>query len=162
MSETLEPENGISSFPVTLIGLMLVLIALLAGPWPPDYVNPVAGQTVSHQARLLGDDLPEGFTEVERRPNYTFFRVFDVLVYLAFAQALLATIAMIWVARPLFLVLQMLAGLYGAIYAATLGLVIGPQIAFFGFACIFCASGVVWITSLQEEEKDKDGTHSPA
>lgn len=132
---------------MTVIGTGLVILALVAGPWPPDLLNARPGYTVSHQQRLLGKDAPEDAAEVERKPGYLLFRVFDGLVYVALSLVVIAMLALVFWRSRLFLMLMMVAGSYGAVYAMALGLIVGPQMAFVGFSCIFFAAVISWITT---------------
>ena len=133
--------------PPIWLGLLLVILALVKGVWPPDYVDRSPTHHVAHDQRMLGQDAPPGTEKVERRAGYIIFRVFDALVYLAIAQILIGSVA-IWRTNDRFYWLMVaIAGLYGLVYAAASGLVIGAQVAFFGFCSIFLASGLGWIST---------------
>ncbi|MBZ0304605.1 MAG: hypothetical protein K8I82_00930, partial [Anaerolineae bacterium] len=126
------------SLPLTAVGTALIILALVAGPWPPGGVNSRPGYTVSHQERLLGK---------EPASNELLFRVFDGLAYVALAQIILAMFALLFWRRRFFLLLIMAASAYGAVYSVSLGLFVGPQIAFVGFSLIFFAAVISWITT---------------
>lgn len=129
------------SLPLTAVGTALIILALVAGPWPPDGVNPRPGYTVSHQERLLGKDT------AERQSGDLLFRIFDGLVYVALMQIIITMFVLLFRRRRFFLLLMMAAAGYGAGYALTLGLVVGPQMAFVGFSLIFFAAVISWITT---------------
>lgn len=149
-----------SSYTLIVIGLLLVMVALVRGKWPADFVNANRGQLVTHQQRLLGEDLPPGVEEVERRPGYLVFRVMDALLYLALAQVMVGLIALFRHYDVFFVGMIALAGLYGMIYAAQLGLVVGPQLSFTGFSFIFVASGLELLSNWIRASHY--GTHSAA
>ena len=135
-------NRGKSSYTLIAVGLLLVIVALVRGKWPADFVNANQGQLVTHQQRLLGEDEPFGTTSVERRPFYLIFRVMDGLVYLALAQVIVGLVALLRRYDPFFIGMILLAALYGMIYCAELGLVVGAQISFTGFSFIFVATGL--------------------
>lgn len=142
------------SLPLILIGTALVILALWRAPWPADLLKSIPNYSVSHQERMLGRDLPEGATETQRPDGYSLFRIFDGLVYFALVQVVMATALFLWTGQRFLLLLVMVAGLYGALYSITLGLVIGPQMAYVGFSGIFFAALLSWMTG------ENNGTHS--
>ena len=144
-----------------LVGLLLVIVSLVWGKWLPDYENANRGHVVTHQQRLLGQDEPLG-ASVERRPGYIFYRVLDGLVYLALAQAMMGLLALTWRYDHFFVGLMAAAGLYGMIYCAEQGLIVGAQIAFVGFSFIFMASGLELLSNYKTRARHYGGTHSAA
>lgn len=143
------------SLPLISLGTLLVIVSLWKAPWPADLLKPIPNYTVSHHERFLGRDAPDGVDVGEHPEGYLLFRIFDGVVYLALVQVILATLGLLLLGSRFLLVLVMLAGLYGAIYSVTLGLVIGPQMAFIGFSCIFFAAFISWLTG------ETYGTHPP-
>jgi uncharacterized membrane protein len=152
--------NRVVSYPLLFVGITLVVIALGLAPWRPDYQNPLPNQTVSHQARLVGRDTPPKMEDVERRPNYWLHRGLDGLVYLALGQMMLCTLALVRTGDRFYLLLILAASLYGMIYAAAQGLVVGPQMTFIGFSAIFFAVVLEWLVNTTTEVKDE--SHSAA
>ena len=136
------------SLPLSIIGLFIVVYALLNAAWPPDYEGAAFQRGVSHIDRLMGDDAPEDVTiEIERSDGYRLRRVLDVLIYYMVLQSIVAIIGLAWLTERYLYGLLLVSGLYGMIYAATLGNVIGPILIIVGFALVLWGAVLGWLTT---------------
>jgi hypothetical protein len=137
-----------ASLPLMIFGLFLVAFALFNAAWPPDYVNPILGQTVSHWDRTLGKDAPliNGEpADVERPPAYEARRVVDGLAYVSLVMATLLLLGLAWAGERIFFLPLMVIGLYGLCYSVGLGMVIGPMLAAAGYTPVFLGAVLGWL-----------------
>lgn len=138
------------SLPLSIIGLFIVVYALLNAAWPPDYVDAPDQPGVSHIRRLLGDDAPKDLPatiEVKRSDGYQLRRVLDALIYYVVLQGIIAVVGLAWLTERYLYGLLVVSGLYGTIYAATLGNVIGPILTIVGFALVLWGAVLGWLTT---------------
>lgn len=148
-----------ASLPLMIFGLFLVAFALFNAAWPPDYVDPIFGQTVSHWKRTMGNDAPLINGEpakVERPPAYEARRVVDGLAYVSLVMATLLLLGLAWVGERIFFLPLMVIGLYGLCYSVGLGIVIGPMLAAAGYAPVFLGSVLGWLMTDADTHTDTD------
>lgn len=136
------------SLPLVLVGLLVVVFALLQAAWPADYKN-ASYHYVSHWERLTGNDAP---SEVEREAGYNIRRTLDTLIYYMVLQSIVAVIGLAWLNERNLYLLLMVSGVYGILYAAGLGLVIGPILTAAGFGL------VLWGATLGYSINSVEGT----
>lgn len=136
----------LSSLPITLIGVTIVVFSLLYAAWPPDYLDAHFTATVSHWDRLTGNDVPVGQT-VERPSSYAIRRGLDALAYYMVFQSLVAVSVLAWAADRTMYLLLLVSGGYGIIYAASMGLHIGPILTVIGFAMVLWSGLLGWSAS---------------
>jgi hypothetical protein len=137
-----------ASLPLMIFGLFLVAFALFNAAWPPDYVDPILGQAVSHWKRTMGNDAPliDGEpAKVERPPAYEARRVVDGLAYVSLVMATLLLLGLAWVGERIFFLPLMVIGLYGLCYSVGLGIVIGPMLAAAGYTPVFLGAVLGWL-----------------
>ena len=158
-SETSSPVRRVvitGSLPIAIFGLVVVTVAMLAGPWPPDPGNPLV-RSVSYLDRMRGQG--EGSagvmlnTEDSRNPAWYARRALDgVAVGLALAGYASVMVA---VQRNAFRALGVLTliGGAGVIYSATVGLYAGPILALGGFSLVLIGAGLGWASLINERHR---------
>ncbi|NDJ86059.1 MAG: hypothetical protein GYB66_09250 [Chloroflexi bacterium] len=145
-----------ASLPLMVIGLFICLYALVNAAWPPDYANALPDASVSHRDRLIGNDKPEDVESVERETGYQIRRFLDALAYFMLIQSVVAIVGLAWFTERALYLLLMVSGLYGVLYAAGLGNIIGPILFAGGFALVLWVAVLGWfatrdIVSLQDQ-----------
>ncbi len=150
MSERLRGSSILVNLPLMIIGLLLVVIALLEGAWPADYEN-ARYHYVSHWDRLTGNDAPDNL-EVNRETGYYIRRTLDTIIYFMVLQGVVAVVGLAWLNERNLYLLLIVSGVYGILYAAGTGLVIGPILTATGFAL------VLWGAALGYSINSVEGT----
>jgi hypothetical protein len=158
-SAALHRQHGaiLASLPLITFGLFLIVFALVNAAWPPDYLNPPAGQTVSHWRRLIGDDVPGAPPPQVLRPvAYELRRLLDGLVYVGVMAGIVSVVGLGWFGERLYYLPLMVTGLCGLLYSAGLGIVIGPMLASAGFALVLLGAILGWLvtqrSSVQQQQ----------
>jgi hypothetical protein len=154
LQEAVTQQRGaiIASLPVLALGVFLMIFALVNAVWPADYVNATMNDTASHWERLTSEDepdTPEGQEppEVERYGNHTVRRVVDGMAYFAVVQAIVAMIGLTLMGERYLYLLPMVSGLFGLIYSAMLGLIIGPILFATGSALVLVGGIMGFLTT---------------
>jgi hypothetical protein len=157
--ETSSPVRRVvitGSLPITIFGLVVVTIALMAGPWPPDPANPLVG-SVSYLDRLRGQG--EGSigvrfnTEGSRGAVWYARRALDgAAVGLTLAGYASVIVAIQRHTSRALIALTLIGGA-GVIYAATVGLYAGPILALGGFSLVLIGAGLGWASLISERHR---------
>ncbi len=139
------------SLPLVILGLLIVIFALVNAKWSADYKGAeFSRERVSHWQRLSGNDLPEdplSDEEYERTDGYRLRRTLDALIYYMVFQAIVAVVGLALLNdRRLFLLL-FISSIYGILYAASMGIIIGPLLTITGFALVLFNAILGWFTS---------------
>lgn len=150
---------NLSVLPIIVIGYLLVILALAKFPWPADFVDAQVYNTASHWNRLTSNDLPAGYDKDTERPQgYTNRRVFDGLVYAAVVIGALSVLVLGIVNQAWGYLPMAGAGIYGLIYAATVGLTAGPLVLATGFALVTVGSLFGWLSSGELDDTQSEFT----
>jgi hypothetical protein len=148
-------RSVLSSLPVITLGLMLVTMAMLKAPWPPDPVS-LTGKTVSFSERLQGQ--PPGPTlsaesAADRSAVWYGRRVLDGLALGLLVIGYLSVTLMIWSDEWRVLIVLTLVGIAGTIYGGLIGLYLGPILTTGGFALVLFGAGLNLISQVAVEAK---------
>jgi hypothetical protein len=161
--------SPLSSIPIVTIGLLVVTLAIVRVPWPPDQ-PPVTryGITVSFVERLQGVQigLPENAPDAVsgRGSAWTIRRMLDACALLSLVIGYMSVGLLFWLDTPYLLVNLVIIGGYGAIYGGSVGLQPGPLLATAGFGLVFCSAGLTlvgqWASTQKQTLTPHDGTPS--
>jgi hypothetical protein len=148
----------LSSVPVITLGLLLVTLAMLKAPWPPDPES-VIGTTVSYAARLQGKhaDLPLATNSAAYQTSAWYGRrLLDGLALGLVIVGYFSVTLMIMLDEWRALVLLMLIGVVGTLYGGSVGLYIGPIVTTGGFALVLFGAGLNLISHYRVEATEQE------
>ncbi|MBN1678758.1 MAG: hypothetical protein JW966_00605 [Anaerolineae bacterium] len=134
--------------PAITLGLLVITIAVLAGPWPSDPALSM-GYTVSHYDRMRGES-DQTLPGLEDDKPFAWYgrRVFDGMIYGLLALGYGCTGLIILrderYAEPVLIGI----GSIGLVYGALVGLYLGPILTLGGSALIVCSAGLDWLSGI--------------
>lgn len=145
----------LGSLPAITLGLLLVTIAMLRAPWPPDPES-LTGETVSYSERLQGQQLDPTLSAEsasDRSAEWYGRRVLDGLALGLLVIGYLSVTLMIWSEEWRVLIVLTLVGIAGTIYGGLTGLYLGPILTTGGFALVLFGAGLNLISQYAVEAK---------
>ncbi len=157
-SETIQRPQSCTTImvglPLMIVGLFIVVFALVNAPWPADFKDARNDQAVSHWQRMTGNDIPEELLQfgVERASGLRIRRILDALMYYMVFQAIVAIVGLAWIGERGLYWLLMISGIYGILYAAWLGILVGPILASCGFALVLWGAVFGWFSTQKLSE----------
>lgn len=147
-----------SSLPIVTIGLLIVTVAMLFGPWPSDpFIS--GAKTISHLDRLRGTIVgPSSVTVDEDAFKTTAWyarRVFDGVSLGLLVGGYAGVALAIWHNVTGALLALTLIGVMGILYAAVVGLYPGPILTLGGFSLVLIGAGLGWASLIADRGSDR-------
>jgi hypothetical protein len=133
------------SVPIVTLGLLLVTLAMLLGPWPPDQATPTNG-SISYFERIGGRQIGVPAGQSGKTPVWYGRRVLDVLVFCMLIMGYGSMALLAWQNEHRALIALIVIGVLGTLYAGFVGLYPGPILATGGFALILFGAGLNWVS----------------
>jgi hypothetical protein len=142
------------SIPIITLGLLLVTIAMLLAPWPPDQAVST-NRSVSYLERIAGRqiDVPTG--QSGKTLVWYGRRVLDVLLVCILVMGYGSMALLAWRSEHRALIALIVIGALGTLYTGFLGLYPGPILAAGGFALVLFDAGLNWASHCAAEARHR-------